>query len=108
MAVAPATVLPNWCNSSFPLATFIINILGCFFDGLAVLSDPGTPVAQSHAAYRDSHRRFGRLHDVLDFAMEALLLVGEGATRTAVVYLAASVLLGLAAAFAGAWLARGP
>lgn len=42
------------------------------------------------------------------FAMEALLLVEEGAIRIAVVYVAASVLLGLAAAFAGAWLARGP
>ena len=42
------------------------------------------------------------------FAMEALLLVEEGAIRIAVVYVAASVLLGLAAAFAGVWVVRGP
>ncbi|MGA9851670.1 MAG: CrcB family protein [Gammaproteobacteria bacterium] len=40
------------------------------------------------------------------FAMETLLLVEDGQSRTAVLYVAASVVMGFAAAFAGVLIAR--
>lgn len=93
---------------SFPLATFIINILGCFLMGwLFFLTverlslNPTLPTAILAGG-------LGGFTAFSTFAMEALLLVEEGATRTAVIYAAASVLPGLAAAFVGAWIARGP
>ena len=91
---------------AFPLATFLINVLGCFLMGwlffltLERLSvSPGLRTAILSGG-------LGGFTTFSTFAMEALMLVEDGETRTAVLYVLASVLLGLAAAFAGVWLAR--
>lgn len=101
-------LVQQFYGRSFPLATFVINILGCFLMGwlffLTLERLSLNPTLRTAVLTGG----LGGFTTFSTFAMEALLLVEEGATRIAVVYVAASVLLGLAAAFAGAWLARGP
>lgn len=90
----------------FPLATLIINVTGSLAMGfLFYLTMERVNVSPS--------LRVAILTGVLGgfttfstFAMEALLLVEDGETAHAVLYVLLSVGLGLAAAFLGAYLAR--
>jgi len=91
---------------NFPLATLIINVAGCLLMGfLFILTLDRLSVSPT--------LRMTMLTGVLGgfttfsaFAMETLLLVEDGEHAYAVLYVAASVVLGLAAALLGAWLAR--
>jgi CrcB protein len=93
-------------GQGFPLATLIINVSGCllmgflFFFTLERLSL--SPVL-----------RLGLITGVLGgfttfsaFGIETLLLVEDGKAGYAALYVGLSVVLGLAAVFAGAWLVR--
>lgn len=91
---------------NFPLATFIINVVGCFLMGLLfflTLERLSLSPALRTAILTGG---LGGFTTFSTFAMEALLLAEDGEVRTAIFYVVASVAVGLAAAFAGAWLAR--
>ena len=99
-------LVQQWYGRSFPLATLVINVLGCLAMGyLFVLTlervsiSPGLRMAILTGV-------LGGFTTFSTFAMETLLLLEDGETGYAVLYLGASVLLGLAAAFLGVYLAR--
>lgn len=90
----------------FPLATFIINVVGCFLMGwlfFLTLERLSLSPALRTAILTGG---LGGFTTFSTFAMEALLLAEDGEIRTAVLYVVGSVTVGLVAAFAGAWLAR--
>jgi CrcB protein len=91
---------------SFPLATLIINVLGCLLMGFLFFQtlDRVTISPALRAALLTGV--LGGFTTFSTFAMETLLLAEDGETGTAVLYVVASVLLGLLAAFLGAYLAR--
>jgi CrcB protein len=91
---------------NFPLATLIINVLGCLAMGFlffATLERVSLSPVMRTALLTGV---LGGFTTFSTFAMEALLLVEDGETGRAVLYLFLSVFLGLAAAFLGAYVAR--
>ena len=91
---------------NFPLATLIINVSGCLAMGFLfvitlerVSMNPSLRVALLTGV-------IGGFTTFSTFAMEALLLAEDGETGQAVLYVTLSVVLGLAAAFLGAYWAR--
>ncbi|HET7175756.1 MAG TPA: fluoride efflux transporter CrcB [Gammaproteobacteria bacterium] len=93
-------------GKSFPLATLIINVSGCLAMGfLFYLTLERVSISPS--------MRVALLTGVLGgyttfstFAMEALVLAEDGELRTALLYITLSVVLGIGAAFLGAYWAR--
>lgn len=91
---------------NFPLATLIINVLGCLAMGFlffATLERVSVSPVMRTALLTGV---LGGFTTFSTFAMEALLLVEDGETGRALLYLFLSVFLGLAAAYLGAYLAR--
>lgn len=95
-----------WFGRAFPLATLSINVTGCFAMGFLFF------YAAEHNAVSPS-LRIGLLSGLLGgfttfsaFAMETVLLAEQGKSLLAAAYVLLSVSLGLAAALAGAWIAR--
>src|SRR5579864_214171 len=82
---------------SFPLATLIINVSGCLLMGFLFFQtlDRVTISPAMRAALLTGV--LGGFTTFSTFAMEALLLAEDGETGTAVLYVVASVLLGLLA-----------
>lgn len=90
----------------FPLATFIINVVGCLLMGwlfFLTLERLSLSPAWRAAILTGG---LGGFTTFSTYSMEALLLAEDGEVRMAALYVAASVVAGLAAAYAGAWLAR--
>ncbi len=93
-------------ESVFPLATFVINSSGCLAVGFVI------------AAVVDRHRAptwlrtglvmgfCGGFTTFSTFAQETLSLIDDGAHKVALATIAANVLVGLAAVWAGARLGR--
>lgn len=92
---------------SFPLATLVINVIGCFLMGwLFFLTLERLSVGPTlRTAILTGG--LGGFTTFSTFTMETLLLIEDGEVKTALLYVAASIGMGLAAAVAGAWLARG-
>ena len=95
-----------WYGRSFPLATLLINVAGSLAMGFLF-------VATLERASISPALRMAILTGVLGgfttfstFAMETLLLMEDGETATAALYVLLSVFLGLGAAFLGVYLAR--
>lgn len=93
-------------GKGFPLATLIINVLGCllmgflFFETLERLSV--SPVMRTAILTGG----LGGFTTFSTFSMEALLLFEDGEIGNAVAYVFLSVFLGLLATFIGAYIAR--
>ncbi|MGA9853903.1 MAG: fluoride efflux transporter CrcB [Gammaproteobacteria bacterium] len=93
-------------HRSFPLATFIINIVGCFlmgflfFETLERLSI--NPVLRTAILTGG----LGGFTTFSTFSMETLLLVEDGEYIKAGIYVVFSIVVGLLAALCGAYLAR--
>lgn len=91
---------------SFPLATLIINVLGCLLMGFLFFATLErlrvSPVLRTAILTGG----LGGFTTFSTFAMESLLLLEERETGNAVAYLFLSVVLGLIAAFVGAYIAR--
>jgi fluoride exporter len=91
---------------NFPLATLIINVLGCFLMGFLFF------VTIERVSMNPTLRTailaggLGGFTTFSTFAMESLLLFEERETAYAVLYLGLSVFLGLLAALLGAYIAR--
>jgi fluoride exporter len=103
---AQTTLVQAILGRDFPFATLSINVLGSFLMGfLFIVTLERLTIAPP--------LRTGVLTGVLGgyttfstFAMESLLLVEGGEPLMAALYMALSVVLGFAAAFGGAYIAR--
>ena len=91
---------------NFPLATFVINILGCFLMGFLffetlerVSMNPMLRTAMLTGV-------LGGFTTFSTFSMETLLLAEDGEFVKAGFYILLSVMVGLLAAFCGAYIAR--
>ncbi|HLW74861.1 MAG TPA: fluoride efflux transporter CrcB [Gammaproteobacteria bacterium] len=93
-------------SRSFPLSTLIINVLGCFVMGFLFFATIERVSISPTLRMALLTGVLGGFTTFSTFAMEALLLLEDGETGYAVLYLALSVFLGLAAAFLGVYLAR--
>ncbi|MBU6510512.1 MAG: fluoride efflux transporter CrcB [Gammaproteobacteria bacterium] len=91
---------------NFPLATLIINVLGCFLIGFLFFETLErlnvSPVMRTAIITGG----LGGFTTFSTFAMESLLLIEDGEIARAALYVTLSVVLGLTAAFLGAYIAR--
>jgi CrcB protein len=93
-------------DSSFPLGTFLINVIGCFLIGsLAGLSERTSIDPQLRLFLQTGI--LGGYTTFSSFGLETVQLVNRGEFGTAATYVLGSNLLGLALAFVGYWLVRG-
>jgi CrcB protein len=90
-------------SSAFPLATFLINVSGCFLIGLWVgsLHAGSFTAALPRAAGPVSTGFLGGYTTFSTFSLEALELLQKKERATAAWYIVASVSLGLLAAWGG-------
>ncbi len=93
--------VPLACASRFPLTTFFINILGAFligiFSELAALRTSFSPQALLFL----KTGLCGGFTTFSTFSLESAGLISEGHTALAVLYMAGSAVVCLAAVFAG-------
>ena len=96
----------NYFSHPFPLATFAVNIIGCFligiFWGLSFKSFDSNQVWKLFLMTG----LCGGFTTFSSFTLESIGLIKENKTGLFFLYLAASVLLGLLATFAGMKLIR--
>ena len=95
----------RWLPASFPCATFLVNVTGCFAIGLLVATfDQGraglTPRLFWVAGVLGGYTTFSA------FGYETLALLRAGSPGAAWANVVGQVTLGLLAVWAGAWLAR--
>ncbi|MHB8403984.1 MAG: fluoride efflux transporter CrcB [Gammaproteobacteria bacterium] len=91
---------------SFPLATLIINVLGCFLMGFLFFETLERISMSPTLRTAILTGGLGGFTTFSTFAMESILLIEDGEIGYMAAYLLLSVFLGLAAALAGAYIAR--
>jgi CrcB protein len=85
----------------FPWATFVVNITGSFVAGLLIALFASRFAANEVLAAALLVGFLGAYTTFSAFAVQTQQLLGAGASTTAVVYMAASVVFGVAAAWGG-------
>ena len=100
----------RWAGDQFPAGTFVVNMAGCLLLGVLYGLTESRPEA-SHAlspAVRDALMigYLGALTTFSTFSLDTVKCFERQAPTIAVVYVLASVLLGLAAAYGGLQAAR--
>ncbi|MEV7242224.1 fluoride efflux transporter CrcB [Streptomyces sp. NPDC093248] len=91
-------------DSLFPWGTFVVNVTGCLVLGL-LTGAASAGAAGQHLRLLLGTGLCGALTTYSTFSYETLRLTEAGAALYAAANAAASVVAGLAAAFAGVWLA---
>lgn len=94
-------------DGSWPWATFVVNIIGAFLLGIALVVLPRRMSARQRHVMGAGLRAglLGGLTTYSTFIMETVALVRDGRAEIAIAYAATSVCLGVAAAAAGSGLA---
>jgi len=88
--------------SGFPFGTLLVNLIGCFVIGLLVGISISAPVKMSdHLRLVFATGFCGGFTTFSAFSAETVALVDKGEMGLAVTYITISVLMGLAATFAG-------
>jgi CrcB protein len=93
-------------GQAFPLATLLINVSGCLLMGFIFFYTLEKVSLSPVVRLAIVTGGLGGFTTFSAFGIETLLLVEDGKTGYAVVYVVSSVLLGIAAVFLGAWLVR--
>jgi fluoride exporter len=91
---------------NFPYATMSINVLGSFLMGFLFIATLERLTISPDLRAGILTGGLGGFTTFSTFEMEAFLLVEQGSFGKAALYLILSVIVGFAAAFAGAFLAR--
>jgi len=107
VALPKFTLTSPWVVTSFPLATFVINISGCFLVGLI-------------SAYFNEHSNLspnlklllimgfcGGFTTFSTFAFEKVNLIQNGNYTTFFLYVFSSIIIGILAVFLGFWVGTG-
>lgn len=98
-------VVNKYYSNAFPLATFIINMIGCFAIGAFMgFIDKGIPNANYHYLFVTGF--CGGFTTFSAFAYENTSLIGSGNSLIAFSYIAASVVAGLLFVWFGMALGR--
>lgn len=92
--------------SGFPVKTFAINLLGSFVLGIVSETALRDPAFSRNLVLLLQIGLCGGFTTFSTFSSEALKLLASGRHTTAIVYMFASVVLGLAAVYAGWLVAR--
>lgn len=97
-----AILLARHYTGSIPLATLVVNVLGCFFIGLLIglCSDTGYLRLLFITGFCGGFTTFST------FTAESYTMLREGAYGLAILYIVGSVLIGLLALWAGVCLSR--
>ena len=90
----------------FPYATLSINVLGCFLMGFIFIETLERLTISPTLRIGILTGFIGGFTTFSTFAMETLLLAEQGETGRSVLYVVLSLILGLMAAFGGAYMAR--
>ncbi|MEQ8245619.1 fluoride efflux transporter CrcB [Fulvivirga sp.] len=90
---------------SFPLATFSVNIIGSFLLGLLVALSFKNNLSESMRLLL-AVGLCGSFTTFSTFAMENFSLLSQKDIMTSFLYISLSVIIGLAAAFAGQWVGK--
>ncbi len=103
-------LVTNWTVNRFgtdlPYGTFIVNILGCLIIGmLLTLVMTRLPISEPLRLFLVTGL-LGSLTTFSTFSYEGYALISTGNALGAVNYIAASVFVGLAAVYLGAFIAR--
>jgi CrcB protein len=93
-------------GQSFPFATLFINVSGCFLMGFLFVETLERLTVSVSLRTGVLTGFLGGYTTFSTFSMETLLLIESGQAAKGAVYLLLSNLLGVAAAFGGAYLAR--
>lgn len=103
-------LLSLWVGSlwdgTFPLGTFLINIIGCFFIGFLGGFSERTPVDPQVRLLLQTGF-LGGFTTFSSFGLETMQLVRKGAHPEAFAYVIGSNLVGIAMVFAGYFAAKG-
>jgi fluoride exporter len=100
------TWIPSWAGRDFPYATLTINVLGSFLMGFLFIATAERFAVSPPIRVGILTGFLGGFTTFSAFSMEMLLLVQGGEPAKGAIYAVSSVVLGLAACFAGAVLAR--
>ena len=96
------SVLVNrYFSGQFPLATFLVNVLGCFLIGLLMGYIAKNQLEDSTLKWLLVTGFCGGYTTFSAFGHENISLMQNGQSLTAFAYIAASILLGLAAVWMG-------
>ncbi len=102
------STVQRWWGPTFPVGTLVVNVVGCLgigYIGTAWAATGPMPI-------RDDYRVavtigvLGGFTTFSTFSRETMELLHDGETLRAAAYIAASVLLGLAAAMLGHWVSH--
>ena len=100
-----STAVTQRLGGQWPWGTLIINLSGCFLISLFLGAGTGR-IAESNLRYLLPIGFVGAYTTFSSYEYEILRLFQLGRGASALVYVAASNVLGFAAVLAGAWLAR--
>lgn len=98
--------ITKFFNSHFPLATFLINIMGCFLIGILFGYLEKQQIASENIRYLFIIGFCGGYTTFSAFAIENVNLLQMQQTLIAFAYIAASVITGLAAVWLGLTIAK--
>jgi fluoride exporter len=107
LRLAVATLCGRLSGVAFPFGTFVVNISGCLFLGWFLTVVSQRQVVSDNFRLAIAVGLVGAYTTFSTFAFETYVLAQTGAMLKAIVNVTASVVVGLLAVRAGAWLAGG-
>lgn len=94
-------------GARFPWGTLIVNLVGCFFIGLAfALAERGSGIMNPSARLFFVTGYLGALTTFSTYALETTNAIGAQNSMTAILNFAANNLLGVALVLLGMWIVR--
>jgi CrcB protein len=97
-----SSLIQSQTTSGFPFGTLQVNVIGCFIIGLLIGSTMSAPIKINENLRLLFATGFcGGFTTFSAFSAETVALVDKGEMGLAVTYISISVLMGLAATFAG-------
>lgn len=96
-----STLIYNKCDYIFPLGTFLVNILGCFFLGMVYAWGVGRMAITANTRAFLAIGLLGAFTTFSTFSLETINMIKDGEIRIAFLNTMGSVVLGLLAVWLG-------